>query len=72
MDGNGELHHTQIGAQVPPGAGNLVDQEFSDFFSELFELGSGETGEGSRRVNPVELSNSLSLRGENWKSPELD
>ena len=33
-----ELHHAEIGAEMPAGCSDLVDQEFADFLCQIAQL----------------------------------
>ena len=38
MQGKRELHHTEVGAEMPAGCSDLVDQEFADFLCQIAQL----------------------------------
>ena len=33
-----ELHHAEVGAEMPAGCSDLVDQEFADFLCQIAQL----------------------------------
>ena len=38
MQGERELHHTEVRAEMPAGCSDLVDQKFADFLGQIAEL----------------------------------
>ena len=39
VDGNGQLHHAEIGGKVAAGVRHMVNQEAADLFAQLLGLG---------------------------------
>ncbi len=63
MQSKGELDHTEVGAEVPAGCSDLVNQEFADFLRQVAHLRLGQVlqicGAADLFKHPASLRNGL-------------
>ena len=52
VEGEGDLHHPEVGGEVATAAGDLRTDHLADLRGERFELVDGETAQVRRRVDP--------------------
>jgi hypothetical protein len=55
VDGERELDHAQVGAQVAPGPRHLLDQEPADLPGQVVEFGTGQGAEVRRSTDVREI-----------------
>ena len=55
---NGHLHHTQVGAEVPAGGGDLLDQHLADLIRQTFKLRRRKLADIRWRRNVLEQCHS--------------
>ena len=58
---DGQLDHAEVGAEVPAGLGDLVDEEGADLLGQLVQLLLGERLEGGRARDVLEQGHAAVL-----------
>ena len=62
VQGKGQLDHTEIGAEMPAGCSDLVNQEFADFLRQIAQLRLGQVLQICGTADLFKHSDSLRTR----------